>query len=516
MITDSSKLNFKNNIHTLTVFILIYVISKLYDEAASFRVINYHQNSKYLLDYFFIFTSVIALVKPSSVIRFSVFILVVTIKFIIDLPAGSNHEFVSFFINLCILACFIYTLLSEGINFSNNHFSRQLLPLVRICTIIMYFWVVVNKLNLDYLNPVYSCANSKAFQLNQIFTIFPQSDWFLRINPALSLVLEAGIPVLLLISRARLFGIALSIIFHFIIGFIHFRFTILIYALLAVFIPEQCYESLFNFVKLKVKKLKYITLKIDIFKSYNYLKIPIKLVFLLFTIKLISIIFSGHIWIINRFNIYILISALLFTVLIFLIFIFGCMNKELNTNYLPSRKYLLLFPALFFIYCTFPYIGLKNNQVLAMYSNLKTEGHKTNHYFIPSSVQIFDKLDNLVEIQSSSLIGLDKLSKNAGMRPMHQTLVMYPKNYIKFMKEKNIEISNTYKFKVPLMEIQNIITTYTEKGMKDIKLSYRLDGRIIDIENAEDDKFLSGAPLLQRKFLALKAVPESDHGLCMW
>jgi len=126
-----------------------------------------------------------------------------------------------------------------------------------------------------------------------------------------------------------------------------------------------------------------------------------------------------------------------------------------------------------FVYDLSPHIGLKNIQVLAMYSNLKTEGGSTNHFFIPSSIQVFDNLRNLAEIKGSSIGGLNKFSHYSKLMPVMNTKIAYSKNYINYRKHEGVEVKDKYKYLIPLFELQNIITSQANIGVKDIELSYK-------------------------------------------
>src|SRR5262249_9373608 len=57
-----------------------------------------------------------------------------------------------------------------------------------------------------------------------------------------------------------------------------------------------------------------------------------------------------------------------------------------------------------------PYLGLKTESSFAMFSNLRTEGGKSNHLLIPNSWQLFDFQKDLVEIESSSDSYLNELA----------------------------------------------------------------------------------------------------------
>jgi hypothetical protein len=78
---------------------------------------------------------------------------------------------------------------------------------------------------------------------------------------------------------------------------------------------------------------------------------------------------------------------------------------------------LAIVPVLLFLCGFAPYIGLKTETSFSMFSNLRTEGDKTNHLFIPTILQIFDFQKDLVEVTSSSDEFLQQLADNRQVIP---------------------------------------------------------------------------------------------------
>ena len=184
--------------------------------------------------------------------------------------------------------------------------------------------------------------------------------------------------------------------------------------------------------------------------------------------------------------------------------------------FIPKKKWLLIFPAIIFINGLFPHIGLKNIQVLAMFSNLQTEGGKTNHLLIPSSFQIFNNLEDLVSIKRSNHKTLNQLSGYVSKRTQGITTILAPKHYVQYMKDKNEDFRTTFKYKIPFVKLQNIVTQLANKGVRNIELSYERGGEVFYTKNAELDPLLSNASIFQIKFLSQRAVPDDERGLCMW
>ena len=55
-----------------------------------------------------------------------------------------------------------------------------------------------------------------------------------------------------------------------------------------------------------------------------------------------------------------------------------------------------------------------------------------------------------------------------------------------------------------------------QSGRTDIRLVYERGGTIHHLDNAESDPELSTLSLFARKFLLLRAIPDTHRGYCMW
>jgi hypothetical protein len=64
-----------------------------------------------------------------------------------------------------------------------------------------------------------------------------------------------------------------------------------------------------------------------------------------------------------------------------------------------------------------PYLGLKTETSWAMFSNLRTEGGQSNHWFVPTSLQIFDYQHDLVELVEVSDRGLQDVADHGFLIP---------------------------------------------------------------------------------------------------
>jgi len=78
---------------------------------------------------------------------------------------------------------------------------------------------------------------------------------------------------------------------------------------------------------------------------------------------------------------------------------------------------LLVLPLLVFVNGITPYVGLKTETAWAMFSNLRTEGDKTNHFLVPAGWQAFDFQRDVVRVTASSDRMLDLIARKGQLVP---------------------------------------------------------------------------------------------------
>ena len=471
----------------------------------------------------FVFLCIWAILKPSSLFRSIPFFAYTLLAIVMTLPLVPNHIFVQIIILTTILACFIYSIIKERSNFTKTKFYELFASVLRLELIIIYFWAAFHKLNTGFLNYRISCATVQIFNFKDMIPFFPTPDWFIYINPYLTLLIEGLIPILLIIPKTRIYGLILGFCFHFILGFLYTSFTIFIYSLFSLFIPSSSYDK----IKTKVVELMdRIWEALPVISSYKHWKktmfgnITINVVLVLLIFFILRVFKAGG----QRTLLPVSVGGLylIFCIFLGITFIYFVVRrlKALRIDerlvFIPQKKWLLIFPAIVFLNGLLPYIGLKNIQVFAMFSNLQTEGGKTNHLLIPSSFQLFNNLEDLISIKRSNNKGLNQLSQGVFRKIKRVTTVLIPKSYFEYMKEKNEDFKIRLKYKIPFVMLQNIVTRGTQLGVKNIELEYERGGETFYTKNAELDPLLSNASSFQIIFLSQRAVPEDERGLCMW
>ena len=515
----------EDNCTGLAVFTFLFVWATIFELPVTaplpqnFSAISLNNLTKLV----FVFLAIWAILKPSSLFRSIPFFAYTLLAIVITLPAVPNHVFVQIIILTTILTCFIFSIIKERSNFTTTKFYELFAPILRLELIIIYFWAAFHKLNTGFLNYKISCATVQIFNIKDMIPLFTTPDWFIHINPYLTLLIEGLIPILLIIPKTRIYGFVLGICFHFILGFQYPGFTVFAYSLYSLFIPSSSYDKIKTKVAELMDRIWEALPGISNYKHWEktmFRNIIINIVLVLLIFFILRVFKAGGqrtLPPVSEVGLYLIFCT--FLGITFIYFVVRRL-KELRIDerlvFIPQKKWILIFPAIVFLNGLLPYIGLKNIQVFAMFSNLQTEGGKTNHLLIPSSFQLFNNLEDLVSIKRSNNKMLNQFSQGVFRKIKGVTTVLIPKSYVEYMKDKNENFKIILKYKIPFVMLQNIVTRGTQLGVKNIELEYERGGETFNAKNAELDPLLNNASAFQIIFLPQRAVPDDERGLCMW
>ncbi|MEP1488266.1 MAG: hypothetical protein ABJK28_07540 [Algibacter sp.] len=316
-----------------------------------------------------------------------------------------NHIFFEWLVNIIILLIVSYYYSKSRIEkseFKKYHDEIWIISssFVRKGLIILYFFVVLHKLNFDFFNPEISCGAlffdellvqynlNKLHALNNFYNL--NILFFRRASIYFTLFSEILIPLLLLFKRTRGYGLLYGIIFHVILAlYLHngvFSFSALILCSYVCFFNTNTVN---RFSELNKKK-------------YFFLIIVLSFVFLVLYF-LLGYFKSNDI----NFIAFGLAFFLSYALLYLYNFIIGFKDKvyiKSSNNNLSRNNYIIVFGIIITIINGFsPYLGLKTENTFSMFSNLKTENNKTNHLFIPNNLQVFSYQTRIATIKSTNI-----------------------------------------------------------------------------------------------------------------
>lgn len=310
------------------------------------------------------------------------------------MPHIPNHIFFEWFLNvLFLMASGIYLLFKQMKPQFERYFFEKTTQAARWSMVLLYFYVVLHKLNYDFYNAEISCGavlfedifnRAYLFHFDFIRDAF-YNNWtfFANFSIYFTLVAEALIPVLLISKRWRNAGILFGLIFHLLLSLNShngiFSFSAMLFTAFIFFWDDKTINHFYNIWNKYFSRIKYgifagIALLIGLFLTKQ-----------MFYFNLIS-----------------LICWLLFGGLYLMVFFKSLGGRILIKNVDAGENYragwAMVIPVLVFLNGAAPYLGLKTEASFSMFSNLRTEGNRTNHQFIPVSTQIFDFQKDLVSI----------------------------------------------------------------------------------------------------------------------
>jgi hypothetical protein len=351
---------------------------------------------------------------PGSLLLFSLFLSSSIVYNIGNWPFVANHILLESLINLTILIAIAWTVTdSRKENLAARELQEKIFdrfaPVVGVMVILMYGFILISKLNWDFLDIDTSCVNGFYQDVTDRFYFLPLPESHSVFTAVLWMFLgiEILIPLLLCFQKTRYIGLIIAIPFHFLLGLIgHRTFSVFIFALYGLFAAGSLVVLINSFKqRIDITHLK---------KGIFYLRLLFTGYALIMTIALWQGQFTApgtgllgamdygpEIW---------LVGSVFFAAILYLAVIRSYVDGDSEAlNFRSARPaYLWSILSLVILNALSPYLGLKTETSFAMYSNLKTEGEANNHIFMPALrlAAFQDDLVEIVETDHPGLLGL--------------------------------------------------------------------------------------------------------------
>ena len=386
----------------LSLFSFLWAAATICHSLVSFRQV-YSSPVPWILTTVF---AMLLCLRPGSVLLLTCMLFCSVWKNLGRMPNLSDHVFFEAFVNVGIFLVLAFAWIpvfrkpSYTNRISNTDRERlydSFAPMARISLLTLYFFVVLHKLNWDFLNPQTSCG---PFLVNRIVSIglsfLPDTLFLRQVGVYGTLAVEAGIPILLCSRKTYSLGVIVGFLFHFVLTLyypLHFySFSMMLYGLYALFLPHDFPDKLYA-VYQNVRNRDRRTLR---------LFFQLGLVSAIVIVALLTRIhYRSKVMFVNMGAWYVWALAL-FTIFLVVIRTQQLSPAPYSRYFYIKNKALWLVPALLFLNGLTPYVGLKTHLSFSMYSNLRTEGGITNHLFMPVSFRIASFEDDLVEIEDTN------------------------------------------------------------------------------------------------------------------
>jgi hypothetical protein len=322
-------------------------------------------------------------------------------------------------------------------------------PAGRWSLLLLYFLSGFHKLNADFFDPVVSCASVLYRGLRAGLPVLPDSEVTGPLAIGLTILLELGLPVLLLVSRTRRLGVAAGILFHILMAAAGYpRFSAIGIALLVLFLPSLPRPG------------------------------PA------FRAAVVATLLAASVLVPAQRDVLFLWATLGFCVgllALCLVPIEATSREGTSVSWRPALP-AFLGPVLILFAGVTSYLGLGTDRALSMYSNLRTEGGRSNHFLIPAGLQVFSYQRDLVEVLQSNAAPVARLASE--------------------------------RMVVPWVELRARLTEATASSDR-VSLSYLRDGRRHEVGSAASDSLLAlPVSRWQLKFMRFRAVEPTGPRRC--
>ena len=419
------------------------------------------------------------LFRPSSCLRLLLLAGFQLYEVWTHLPVVSNHWLFTAFVNFIIIFSFASLALSGGTwHVGGDALFKAFAPMARWSLMILYFFAVFHKLNSDYFSHDVSCGAHFYRMLAERFSFIPESTLFEYAAIYGTIIVEALIPLLLIARHTRSAGIIVGILFHSLIA-IHpmhnyYNFGSMLLAMFSLFAPASVVPRVAAFLEDTVICPGSEWLR----KTTTWVKILGALAggaLCIVGLELLRHILHDRDYFVVLFLLY--SGALLSGFVCYLWITGGKEMQEPGALRAPLTPAVVL-PVLLFANGLLPYLGLKTESSFAMFSNLRTEGGRSNHLLMPESLHWFSFQQDLIEVVSSSDPKLQWLADEGLL--------------------------------VTFFEFRDLLSRRPEASV-----SYIRDHVRYDVERAADDPEITQAhPRITRKLLRFRPITKEGRQEC--
>lgn len=285
-----------------------------------------------------------------------------------------------------------------------QHFPGAFFPAARVALLLVYLLSGFHKLNRDFFSPEVSCATTLYGRLSERLGGLPAGPALLALIIVLTLAIELGVPVLLMLPRLRGAGVVIALLFHVVLALAGYpRFSATGVALLTLFLPEHP-----EFGQSELGRVGA--------KAWAALAAPVTRALLVAGLAVgvaVGPVASEVLLLAAQ----LFLAAAVVAAALALLPV-PAMSKPLAGAAAPRHwQAAMLAPVLVLASGLTPYLGLGTDRAFSMYSNLRTEDGRPNHFLIPSSIQVFGYQRDLVQVIESNTPRLNYLARRRLLVP---------------------------------------------------------------------------------------------------
>lgn len=391
---------------------------------------------------------------------FLAFVTLLALRNIEKFPGLANHSNIFLFVCLFLLPLQLRRTLRR----EDGPVASTLLTL-RWVVLVMYFFTGFHKLNTDFFDPSVSCSYRKMDDYLEVLSLDVDAlpVWLAQFVPLGVVLMELLPPLLFLWGRAQKYGVAMLLMIHGLLAPVGFAdFSSLGMALLWLFVPPEAIPE--------DRARAY-------FRTLAGAFIVMQLILGIWRLPIQDEVFQN------------VEGALLVVGFIPVWATYFLSGRPGPKMPLPPRWPERGFVAFLIFFAMNNYLGLRTAGTLSMFSNLVTEGERSNHFLFGSNpIKVFGFQDDSVLI-----LDVDPRVEGAFRRSL------YPEH------------------RVVRIEFDRILQRIRRRNFSKLYMTVEYQGREYATEDlARDPDFGFPVPWWQKKLMKFRVIQSERPQRCAW
>lgn len=389
-----------------------------------------------LLAWSVVAASAMTILFPRKTFAFIALAACTVLLYALRLPVASNNKTITTMFDLCILLS-VAVLAAQG-TLTRERLYESLRTPARLILATMYFYGIFHKINTDFLDPTVSCAVGLYKPLAEPFGL--ENNLIGRYLAIWSTFVIEGIAIVALFwKRWFAIGLTSALVFHYIIPISAYSwymdFSSLVFALYMLTMPREASSKIYEITcRHVVEPLRSLFGRVGILAPAAALLVVATLVVLL-----LALANPGRPALMLLHSIFILtwavvggvaMTAMIYAAMLYLPY------RGASTGRSPYATWNWIVPALYFVSCLSPYVGLKTESSINMFSNLHTEGGTTNHLMFARPPYLFDYQQDVVQVVASSSPSLTRTANEGRMNVLfsiEEYLRRHPDQWVTYL-----------------------------------------------------------------------------------
>ena len=326
-----------------------------------------------------------------------------TAQYVLRLPVASNNQTIALFMNVAVMIA----IGSQVLENRNTAIDRdvpyeQLRVVARALLAVMYFYGIFHKINTGFLAPQTSCATALYQPIVGPLGL-GQNVFGEYCAIAATFIVETIAIVCLYWRRFFWLGLLVSIPFHYIIpisGYSWYMdFSGLVFALYMLAVPREVSSGLYSTGVSLLRRVPKLRPGISALLAFGLVWVIAAGFALAIDTQYPD---PGHFLLWE--SAWLLVWCVFGGISMVLIIRAALLEQPYRVpkSHGMQSWWVYAIPAALFLACTSPYIGLKTESSIAMFSNLHTEGGVSNHLLFPKPPYLFNYEARAARILDSS------------------------------------------------------------------------------------------------------------------